>query len=134
MDFTKKIAATNSGNHFMIHNHMRLTQMEQDCAVVELFVQEESQNLFGSIHGGVFLTMADCAAGGAARSAGKKYVTLSSSFAFIRNTKDGHILARAKVRSRGRTICVVAVEITDGTETLLASGTFTMFATGELED
>ena len=134
MDFEKKIAATNDGNHFMVHNHIRLTKMEEDFAVVELAVQKESRNLFGSVHGGVFLTMADCAAGGAARSDGGRYVTLNNSFQFFRNTKDSHIRAEGTIRHRGKTICVAHVDVKDGEDKLLASGTFTLFYTGEMED
>ena len=134
MDFEKKIAATNAGNHFMVHNHIRLTKMEKDYAVVELLVQKESRNLFGGVHGGVFLTMADCAAGGAARSDGGRYVTLNNSFQFFRNTKDSHIRAEGIIRHRGRTICVAQVDVKDGADVLLASGSFTLFYTGEMEN
>ena len=134
MDYQKLIATTNQENHFMTHNFIKLTQMWEDHAIVELEVQKESKNLFGGIHGGVFFTMADCAAGSAARSRGKRYVTLSNSFEFFGTTKHEHIRALATVRHRGKTICVVSVDVKDGEDKLLAGGTFTMFATGEIED
>lgn len=134
MDYQKLIAVTNEENHFMIHNYMKLTQMWEDHAVVELSVKKESKNLFGGIHGGVYVTMADCAAGAAARSRGKRYVTLNHSFEFLRTTNEISIRAVASVRHRGKTICVISVDVKDERDKLLASGTFTMFATGELED
>ncbi|MBP1758232.1 MAG: hypothetical protein H6Q61_481 [Firmicutes bacterium] len=130
MDYKKHIEKTNQGNHFMIHNYMKLTQMWEDHAIVELEVQSESHNLFGGIHGGVFLTMSDCAAGAAARSRGQSYVTLSNSFEFFRGSDHEHIRALSSVRHRGKTICVVSVDVKDGEDKLLASGTFTMFCTG----
>jgi acyl-CoA thioesterase len=133
MDYQKQIEMTNEKNRFMSYNFMKLTQMWEDHAVVELETREESQNLFGGIHGGVLITMADCAAGAAARSRGARYVTLSNSFEFFRTSKNDFLRAIATVRHRGKTICVVSVDVKDGEDKLLAGGTFTMFATGELE-
>ncbi len=131
MDFQKKIDITNEKNSFMSHNGIRLTQMELNKAVVEATVTDQSLNLFGGVHGGVFLTMADCAAGGSARSGGGRYVTVSSSFEFFQNTRSDHVTATGIVRHRGNTICVSQVDVTDGDGRLLASGTFTMFRVGD---
>jgi len=127
------IARTNEQNRFMTHNFMKLTQIWEDHAVVELSIREESRNLFGGVHGGALVTMADCAAGSAARSRGKRYVTLGNSFEFYRASKNEFLQAIASVRHRGKTICVVSVDIKDGEDKLIAGGTFTMFATGEME-
>ena len=82
MDYTDKINATNAKNSFMLHNGIRLTAMEKDYARVEANLKRENRNLYNAVHGGMFLTMADCASGGAARSNGMRYVTVSSSFEF----------------------------------------------------
>lgn len=55
-----------------------------------------------------------------------RYVTISNSFEFFRNTKRDHLIAEGRVKSRGTTLCVVEVEIRDETEKLLCGGTFTM--------
>lgn len=134
MDFTDKINATNSKNSFMLHNGIRLTQMEKDYARVEADLTRVNRNLYGAVHGGMFLTMGDCAAGGAARTNGMRYVTVSNSFEFFRNTKSDHLIAEGRIKSRGRTICVAEVEIHDGAGKLLCSGTFTLFCTGKLDE
>ena len=134
MDFTDKINATNSKNSFMLHNGIRLTQMEKDYARVEADLTRVNRNLYGAVHGGMFLTMGDCAAGGAARTNGMRYVTVSNSFEFFRNTKSDHLIAEGRIKSRGRTICVAEVEIHDGVGKLLCSGTFTLFCTGKLDE
>lgn len=133
MDYASMIARTNEQNRFMTHNFMTLTQMWEDHAVVELVLREESRNLFGGVHGGALFTMADCAAGSAARSRGMRYVTLNNSFEFFSSSKSNLLRAIASVRHRGRTICVLSVDVKDGEDKLIAGGTFTMFATGELE-
>ena len=94
MDYYQNmIQATNEKNSFMLHNGIRLTKMERDHAVVEADLTRVNRNLYGAVHGGMFLTMADCASGGAARSNGMRYVTVSNSFEFFRNTKDDHLIA-----------------------------------------
>lgn len=133
MDYATRLRQTNEENLFMRHNGILLTAMERDYAKVEADLTKESQNLYGLVHGGMFLTMADCAAGGAARSNGMRYVTVSNSFEFFRNTKDTHLTAEGHVKSRGTTLCVVEVEIRDSKEKLLCSGTFTLFCVGKLD-
>ena len=62
-----------------------------------------------------------------------RYVTLSNSFEFYSNSKGSHLIAEGKVKNRGKTICVVEVEIKDDTGKLLCGGTFTMFCVGKLD-
>ena len=131
MDFQAMVNDTNQKNSFMLHNGIQLTKMERDHAVVEADLTTWNRNLYGAVHGGMFLTLADCAAGGAARSNGMRYVTISNSFEFFRNTKRDHLIAEGRVKSRGTTLCVVEVEIRDETEKLLCGGTFTMFCVGK---
>lgn len=134
MDFTDKIERTNLQNSFMLHNGIRLTEMGEDYAKVEADLTQVQKNLFGAVHGGMFLTMADCAAGGAARTNGLRYVTVNSSFSFFRNTEDDHLIAEGRIKNRGKTICVAEVELHDGAGRLLGSGTFTLFCTGKWEE
>lgn len=134
MDFSAMIARTNATNRFMTHNFIQLTQVWEDQAVVELALQEESLNLYGGVHGAALYTLADCAAGSAARSRGFRYVTLGSSFEFFSTSQNDAIRALASVRHRGKTICVISVDVKDGEDKLLAGGTFTMFATGAADD
>ena len=134
MDYQAIINDTNHKNSFMLHNGIRLTTMERDHTIVEAQLTRVSRNLYGAVHGGMFLTMADCAAGGTARTNGMRYVTVSNSFEFFRNTNSDHLIAEGRVKSRGSTICVVEVEIHDGEGTLLCGGTFTMFCVGKLDE
>lgn len=132
MDYFKKyIDYANRTNHFMIHNGISLTKFEKDLAEAELVISKNSLNFLGTMHGGLYFTMADCVAGSAARGDGRNYVTLSSSFNFIRSAKVGKVYAVAKVHHRGRTICHVATRLIDEQDRLLAEGSFTMFCLQE---
>ena len=68
MDYFKKyLDYANKTNHFMIHNGISLTKFEKDLAEAELVIEKNSLNFLGTMHGGLYLTMADCVAGSAAR-------------------------------------------------------------------
>ena len=82
MTFENNIKLTNATNAFMLHNGITLTAMEKDYARVEARLSRENRNLYNAVHGGMFLTMGDCAAGGAARTNGMRYVTIDTGFQF----------------------------------------------------
>ena len=71
--------------------------------------------------------MADNATGAAAHTDGRNYVTQTSALHFLRNQPEGEIQADARVRHRGRSTCLVTVDILGEDETLLATGEFTFF-------
>lgn len=114
-------------NPFMQYNHIEIVSVTSDSAVMSLDIRRDTTNIYGYVHGGAFFTMADCCAGLTARSDGRQYVTQNASVNFIHNVKAGHLTALGRTVSRRRHICVVAVEITDETDTLLFSSTFSMY-------
>ena len=130
-DLQTQMALTNEKNLFMLHNGIRLTHMEPDRAVAELDIAPESLNLRGIVHGGVYFTMADCAAGAAARTDGRAYVTVDADIHFLRGSSHGRLVAEARVRRRGRSVCRVDVSVTDGEGRLLCDVGCSMFCTGQ---
>ena len=46
--------------------------------------------------------------------------------------RQGQVIARARVKHRGRTTCLVSITVDDGAGTVYASGRFTFFCTGTL--
>lgn len=114
-------------NAFTDHNFIRLESVEPDRAVYRLEIQPENRNPYGMIHGGAMYTLADDAAGGAAHSDGRHYVTQHGDLHFLDNRAHGTIRATGRVRHRGRSTVLVDVEITDESGGLLATGAFTYF-------
>ncbi len=114
-------------NAFMHHNHIELESMERDRAAFWLVIRPESKNPYGMVHGGAIYTMADNAAGTAAHTDGRYYVTQTSALHFLRNQSEGTVRAEAYVRHRGKSTCLVAVDITGEGGKLIATGEFTFF-------
>ena len=114
-------------NHFMTHNFIEPVKSGNDESEVKVELGETGKNMSGYAHGGLLMTMADCAAGLAARSDGRKYVTQNLNMNFISNVTEGTIYARGNVISRGRTIVIVRVEIRNEKDRLMAEAAVNMF-------
>lgn len=114
-------------NRFATYNHIEMVLIEEDHAIFRLNIRPESKNSYGMVHGGAICTLADNACGFAAHTDGRNYVTQSSSLHFLRNQSEGEIQADARVRHRGRSTCLVAVDLLGEDEKLLATGEFTLF-------
>ena len=129
MDIKEEMTDYCETHTFMSRNHIRLAEVERDRAVTALEAEADCLNPYGFVHGGALYTMADCAGGAAARTDGRKYVTISSSFNFLHSGRPGDLIrAEARVRRRGRTTCYVDVDLTNEKRELLASGNFTFFS------
>lgn len=114
-------------NAFMLYNHIELESVEPDRAVFRLNIRPESRNPYGQLHGGAIYTMADNAAGSAAHTDGRFYVTQTSALHFLRNQASGLVRATAWVRHRGKSTVLTSVDITGEDGKLLATGEFTFF-------
>lgn len=132
MDFEMQAKIVNQANVFMTYNGISVVHLESDKAVVEATITPNSRNIYGRPHGGLYFTMADCAAGTVARTDGRAYTTVSSSMEFVRAAKGGTLRAVGIIRHRGRTLTTVSTEVTDEEGNLIAEGLFTMFCLGDL--
>lgn len=131
MDFEHYMDYYNKNNHFMAKNNIRIVALQKGYSEVALEIDEGSLNINGTLHGGVIFTMADVAAGSAARTNGVACTTLSSHINFIKTAKCGKVKAIATQIHKGRTTGVYKVDIFDEQRALLATSTFAFFFTGE---
>ena len=114
-------------NNYMTNNDIEVVDSGIDFATTRVEFSEKLTNYYGYFHGGLYFSMADSAAGIAARSNGSNYVTLNANINFMVAVKSGHIYAKARVISRTSKICLVEVNIFDYHYRLFNSGTYTMY-------
>ncbi|MGV9943263.1 PaaI family thioesterase [Streptomyces sp. NPDC003401] len=105
-----------------------LDEVEPGRAVFSLTPGEEHYNPIGSVHGGVFATLLDSAAGCAVQSVlpqGTAYTSLDLTVKFLRRiTADtGTVRAVGTVVSQGRRTALAQAQLEDGAGRLLAHAT-----------
>ena len=119
----------NKSDRFSLLCGMRLIEIREGYAKVELTIDENSMNYMGSVHGGLLYTMADVAAGTATASRGKQCVTMSANTDYIRPVLRGKVTAEARVIAFGRTVCRTQVDICGQDGKLYAKSSINMFVT-----
>lgn len=117
----------NSDNHFLQSSRMRVTEVRDGFASVEMDIDEQILNIYGKVHGGALFSLMDTAAGAASFTTGQESVTLTASINYIRPGTGGRLIAHASRVSAGRTTGVYEVFIYNDLDKLLCRGTFTMY-------
>lgn len=105
-----------------------LEEVEAGRAVFAMEPGEEHYNPIGSVHGGVYATLLDSAAGCAVQSvlpAGMGYTSLDLNTKFLRpvTVDTGKIRAVGTVLSQGRRTALAQAELLDAGDRLLAHAT-----------
>ncbi len=134
-NFTPEDIAGRDG--FSSYNHITVTDFPDGGAVGELAVSAQSLNPHGIVHGGCLASLADTVAGWAvAHATGRDCVTVNYCFNFLRPAKGTNqkIVCRATPEKLGRTLCVYKVNLSDDAGETVATGDFTFFLMGPMED
>ncbi len=105
-----------------------LDEVEPGRVVFSLTPGEEHYNPIGSVHGGVFATLLDSAAGCAVQSTlpqGMAYTSLDLTVKFLRriSVDTGAVRAIGTVVSQGRQTALAQAQLVDATDRLLAHAT-----------
>lgn len=129
ISYEEQVERVNRTNPFMAHNHIRAAKLTATTAEVTAEVKPESLNAMQGVHGGLMFIMAEMAAGLATRSDGRRYVTLDSSFRFLRGSSTAKALsAEAEITKRGKTVCFTKSRVLEPeTGKVLAEGEFTFY-------
>lgn len=107
---------------------IEMQDLARDYAKLSIRLRPEFLNPLGAVHGGLLFTLADCCSGTTARTDGRRYVTQSGGLNYLRNVSEGTVVAESRVIRRGRTVCVIDVEVKSVEQNLLlAEGIFTMY-------
>jgi uncharacterized protein (TIGR00369 family) len=119
--------------NFISHLGMKLVDVGEGSCSVELVTDERHLQQHGFVHVGVLATLADHAAGGAARSTvldGSDVITIEFKINFLRPAPVGKLQAKARVLRAGKTVIVAETEVLSG-ETLVSKLTSTLAVTRE---
>lgn len=103
----------------------RFTDAGEGWAEITFAASARSENLYGIVHGGVWLFLADSAMGGALGTVcdpDERVITTQADFRWLRPLSGATIRARARVLRRGRTISHCAVDLYDEADRLIGSG------------
>ncbi|MFO7190181.1 MAG: PaaI family thioesterase [Pseudomonadota bacterium] len=114
---------------FVEHLGIRLLEQSKERAVIALDKRPELLNSWGSMHGGVIMTMLDYVMGAAVRGhyeADQSVLTVDMSLGFMNAAFSESITAEGRVLHSGRSTAFCEAEARDHNGTLLAKaiGTF----------
>ena len=91
----------------------------------ELIIGPDSINPHGNVHGGALSTLADTVGGCCACSKGGSCVTSGCSIEYLRPANGSKIYCTATPKKLGRTLSVVALEMTNDQGAVVATASYT---------
>lgn len=126
----------NDHEPFIQHNHIRVVDVDDGMAVVELEMHPESLNRWNSPHGGLLFTLGDMAAGTATLTVRQEScMTLNASINYIAAVGDAKkLIATGRIRQSGGKVSFCDVDICDETGRLAARLSTVMYFTGKKLD
>ena len=121
------IQGVNAPHQFSYENGIVLTDVGPGYAKGELIIGPDSINPHGNVHGGALSTLADTVGGCCACSKGGSCVTSGCSIEYLRPANGSKIYCTATPKKLGRTLSVVALEMTNDQGAVVATATYTFF-------
>ncbi len=111
----------------------RFTGAGEGWAEITFTASERTHNLYGIVHGGVWLFLADSAMGGALGTVvdpEERVITVQSEFRWLRPLESETIRARARILRRGRTLSHCTVDLFDEQDRLIGTSNGTYVVQG----
>jgi uncharacterized protein (TIGR00369 family) len=103
----------------------QFTDAGDGWAEIGFTASERTYNLYGIVHGGAWLFLADSAMGGALGTvcaATEQIIATQLDFRWLGSLRGTKIRARGRVLRRGRTVSHAAVELFDAEDRLIGTG------------
>ena len=119
---------------FATHTGVVIESATPGRGTVSLELSEKTLNPNGTVHGGVFFTLMDVAAGvsGVFKEEGnRKLVSQCASVYFLRPAVSGKITAKSQLIRDGRRTALSRVDVFDEENILLCTGEFELFYVDE---
>ena len=130
MDFFEHLREDrNTNNRYANDAGIRITKISEGHAEAVVDLDERHQNIIGSVHGGVYFTLADSTAGCVAASYGSYCTTVNSSIQYLSAAiGNRQLIAVADAIKHGKKLTVIDVRISDETGRLLVQATMTFMS------
>ena len=122
IDWEAKKTEMNRAPYFQLLG-MKVAELAEGYARLTVPVIERMNSILGALHGGVLSSLADSAVAMALFTmieTGEKPVTVELNINYLRPVQGDEAIAEARIVSRGRTIAVGDVDITDKSGRLVA--------------
>lgn len=129
MDYEQYRKFFNENSNYLKTIGAEVTVLREGYAEAEIITDERHRNIHGTVHGGVFLSLADTVVGAASRSYGRSSVSLEGKLNFLRPVPvDGAPMkATARALHAGNRTGVYDCQIYTSGGVLAAAGVFTMY-------
>ena len=111
---------------FMKCHNYTIESIENHVATIRAPLDENALNPYGFTHGGFVFALGDTAMGVAARTIGKKSVTLSANISYLRIGKGKFLRAEGRIVKEGKNILFTEANVYNEENELIAtmSGTY----------
>ena len=119
------LARANQAGAYAAVGGMQVVAVGDGWARSELQLTTQHWNPMGIVHGGVYCTMMDQAAGTAACSRGSFCRTINCEVRFLAPAQGGHLTSRAEAVRMGRSIAVIRAWVEDAAGAVCAEGVYT---------
>ena len=116
---------TNSSPYYQLLG-IRLVELDNGYARMEMQAEHKHMNPFGSVHGGAYASMIDCATYWAAycdQDEDAGYTTLDISVTDLAMCRGGKLTVNARAIKEGRSICLCEARVTDESGRIVSYGT-----------
>lgn len=100
-------------DRFCLENGITIAEVNEDCSVITVEVEDRHLNASNSAQGGLIFTLADFAFAVHANATGRRTVTQNASITYVRPATGKKLFAVAKPVHVGRTTCLYNVEVKD---------------------
>ena len=114
-------------NGFIKYNNIKIIEVKENYARLEVELDENSLNPNGTAHGGLIFGLADSAMGAAAATNGRNVCTINSQIDYLKAGKGTKLIAEASELKVGKTTAVYRCNIEDENNKLIATCTGTYF-------
>ena len=119
------LARANQAGAYAAVGGMQVVAVGDGWARSELQLTTQHWNPMGIVHGGVYCTMMDQAAGTAACSRGSFCRTINCEVRFLAAAQGDRLISRAEAVRMGRSIAVIRAWVEDAAGTVCADGVYT---------